>query len=101
MAKIDIYLGFYAPAKTFVKILKRSDHGLTVCARSGTSGAWDLCYFGRLRVNLNGSFARIYWYLDQGLTKFEKINADTTTAYRTKFVRLNRLFFSLTHIVDV
>ena len=34
-----------------MKILKRSDHGLTVCARSGTSGAWGLCCFGRLRVN--------------------------------------------------
>ena len=35
-----------------MKILKRSDHGLTVCARSGTSGAWGPCCFGRLRVNL-------------------------------------------------
>ena len=31
----------------------RSDHGLTVCARSGTSGAWDLCCFGHLRLKLN------------------------------------------------
>ena len=36
--------------KTFVKIL-RSDHGLTVCARSGTLGSWGPCCFGRLRVN--------------------------------------------------
>ena len=35
LAKKDIYFGFKAPAQTFVKILKRSDHGLTVCARSG------------------------------------------------------------------
>ena len=26
------------------------DHGLTVCARSGRSGAWGPCCFGRLRV---------------------------------------------------
>ena len=32
--------------------MKRSDHGLTVCARSGTSGAWGLCCFGRLRVKI-------------------------------------------------
>ena len=44
---------YQAPVKTFVKILKRSDHGLAVCARSGTSGAGGLCCFGRLRIKEN------------------------------------------------
>ena len=39
--------------KTLVKILKRSDHGLTVCARSG-----HLCCFGRLRVNFEKKIKR-------------------------------------------
>ena len=34
-----------------MKILKRSDHDLTVCSRSG---AWGPCCFGRLRVNFQG-----------------------------------------------
>ena len=56
---IDIYLGFWAPAKTFVNILKKSDHGLTVCARSGTSSAWGPCCFRRLRVKL--IFDESFW----------------------------------------
>ena len=31
-------------------ILKRSDNGLTVFVRSGISGAWGPCFFGRLRI---------------------------------------------------
>ena len=45
VAHLQIFLrfqnsfGVLAPAKTFMKILKRSDHGLTVCVRSDLSGA--------------------------------------------------------------
>ena len=42
---IDTFSRFLAPAKTLVKILKKSDHGLTVCS-------WGPCCFGRLRVKL-------------------------------------------------
>ena len=31
----------------------RSTHGLTVCSRSGTTGAWASCCFWRLRVKRN------------------------------------------------